>query len=939
MKVINRTLVLLSALCLNFIGLEGKKIEIRMDHTTCEQLDLKQNIPKLRHEQPFFSGPPKHYTQKLIIENLGNEPILQCFPYINEPPCFNIKALAMRLKNETYPLLCLYHLWNRSVIATDQTSENNDSEPLDVMNFKGSCSRKNYQQQFLKLCNALGLGIRLANVVGKKAHDFGIDDEWSFLDFENHQFYLGLNNETLASSEEIMDDPFLVLRTQHARRTEEMSYAKSWKNLASFDILQPASAVEVNYSLSDVTKRKNGFDLFPGETFTFESASDQEENIPYKCATEHVIDLEARAITRSLNIHSPTPVLSFTNNSTSNVYLTDHNIELKPGQVHDFEQAVLKVNISFSAIPKGKVILSGSCSWILLPNLVKGTNQICLGTKKNNSNVRFTFEVNENLEKKSLPEICVVKPPKSFNYAAPFFQLERSNENVEKIWWQVALDKNFQLVTATLDRVEPFNSKTLLSVISETFLSPETKYYFRVKGYQNGEWGDWSKTVTFTVKKPAQVESISFDQIDDNEYEINWERYADKPNKELEYLIFGSNAIDFIPSIYCNRQVNAIIDNEATEEEENDNLIAITTIPKIKVSGDLAYYRIIARKRDQLSVPSKLIRVYDRELIQPRNVLQVDKDESTFIAKRMLFPLNFSCSKRALPCLTINAFPEPHVIKLQTLMRSMTNHENGNSLYQYPDVEDKVWEQVDPYLLPENHPAWAKLNRVFCKTRATQTPEHFKRAGFRRWRPGRWSRVAASANPEFPEYFIKAYCDSERGILYDWKKWIHRIHGAETIRKCIKKNALRSNFKVPRKWIYPLPKHPSPPDTHYYVRKNFILICENMNIMDHDSNERMYKKEMTRELMNGLYIILQVCGLYDSVYVFNMPFCRDGKIAIIDTEYHHKWPVPFQKLEGKFSKTLRSYWKRLTYKGGKIPDGVPQHNPPRMDRRDVKIQL
>jgi len=108
-----------------------------------------------------------------------------------------------------------------------------------------------------------------------------------------------------------------------------------------------------------------------------------------------------------------------------------------------------------------------------------------------------------------------------------------------------------------------------------------------------------------------------------------------------------------------------------------------------------------------------------------------------------------------------------------------------------------------------------------------------------------------------------------------------------------------------------------------------------MRILEHKDNEHAYKKKMNRTLMEGLYTVLQVCGLYDSVYVFNIPFCKDGRIAVIDTEYHHKWPVPFIKLNKAFSSQMQSYWRQITYKGGKIPDGIPQHNPPRMDRRDV----
>jgi hypothetical protein len=314
----------------------------------------------------------------------------------------------------------------------------------------------------------------------------------------------------------------------------------------------------------------------------------------------------------------------------------------------------------------------------------------------------------------------------------------------------------------------------------------------------------------------------------------------------------------------------------------------------------------------------------------------VVKDDSHFLAKRTLFPSAYPWSEVSLPYVSKKANKKRGLIQLQAAIRSFQQVARAKYEYESPNVPDEVWQEVSPYLLPENHPAWPKLNRVFCQQRATQSSDRFKKAGFRRYRPGRFSRVSASSHPEFPEYFIKAYCDVETGILYDWRKWIHRIKGAETIRECIKKYHLQDDFKVPHKWIYPLPKHPSPPRSSHYLRKNFILVCENMQIQDHEKNEKLYKHHLSRKRMEGVYIILQVCGLYDSTYVFNIPFCKDGKIAIIDTEYHHKWPVPYYKLTKYFPKSLQSYWKKITDHGGKIPDGVTQHNPPRMDRRDVR---
>lgn len=597
------------------------------------------------------------------------------------------------------------------------------------------------------------------------------------------------------------------------------------------------------------------------------------------------------------------------------------------------EPGIFRLALEFSRQPEGSLIVSGQCASGLAPSLSPGNNQFHLGAQENPGKVLLSITLEETLEKNGLSAPKILNNKSTFDYCSPSFMIQNQSEKMSEVGWQISSDPHFLMVPSNLDQIEPYASTISLPLISETFLNPGDTYYFRVKGSRNGQWSDWSAPFKFTVNKPLALEAVEFEQIDDNTYELNWERFAEESEHPIEYLIFGSNSLDFIPSVYCDHQVNAIVDGIVAEEEPNQNLIATTTEQRIEIPGGLAYYRIIARQHGQLSVPSRIIHVYDQDLVQPRNVLQMCEDGNhLMVAKRSLFPSAYSWSGTSLPC-PAKSLRENTLTKLQLILRSARSLENTKYPYVSPEVDESVWEEVRPYLLPENHPAWPKLNRVFCKTRVTQSPEIFKKSGFKRWRPGRWSRVSASSHPEFYEYFIKAYCDVETGILYDWRKWIHRINGAETIRVCIKEHGLEADFKVPHKWIYPLPKNPSPPKSSRLLRKNFILVCENMRIEEHESNEKLYKN-MNHRVMKGLYTVLQVCGLYDSVYCFNIPFCKDGRLAVIDTEYHHKWPVPFHKLRGSFSSRMREYWDKLTYSGGSIPNGVNIPNPPRMDRRD-----
>lgn len=922
------------------MNLEAKSFEFLLDHKTHDTFNLKSEIPDLTQEQPFaepYSLPL--YCKELKIENIGEKPLKNCFPYVNQPPCMTLEDLAARIADADNPLLGLYHLWMRSVVQDDSV-RNINCHPLDLLNFKGACSSEDYSIQFIKLCNALGIETRLANVQGKTLYDFCVDDEWNLLDLTNQKMYIGLNNERLVSSEEIMDDPFLALRTKHDRQAKQVDFVEGWKELAHFEILEPSSALPVVKESADLKNRATGFDLYPKETLVFKTPANHPELSKHQRSIEHTIHLESRQVPMLWKYQSPIPIRKLVNKSSVKVLLLDQKVVLNPGESVNFkDKDVFHVSLEFASVPKGKLLVSGRCAPNLFPHLVNGQNQVNLGAEKNRSIIRFHYELDETIEKNAVSGPKVLNEFDTFDYCSPYFQLGCSKDEIESIWWQISPESKFQLVPSNFDQVESFTTTVTIPSISETFLNAGCTYYFRIKGCSNGTWSDWSAPYAFTVNKPAAVEEVEFDLIDQNWVELNWERCAEETDEPIEYLVFGSNSLDFVPSIYCEKQVNAIVNGEVTELEANDNLVAIANQPKVKVPSGLAYYRIVAKQRGQLSVPSTMIHVYDQDFIQPRNILQViEDDQNVKIAKRSLFPASYPWTEISLPHISVPisaASEKSSLVKLQMLLRSATKLEHTKNGYESPDVSEEVWEEVRPYLLPPNHPAWAKMNRVFCKTRATQSPDAFKKAGFKRWRPGRWSRVSASSHPEFQEYFIKAYCDCELGIMYDWKKWIHRIKGAETIRDCIKKYKLSANFKVPHKWIYPLPKHPSPPKGSRYLRKNFILVCENMRIQDHDTNEKMYKKNMTKKTMEGIYTILQVCGLYDSVYCFNIPYCKDGKIAVIDTEYHHKWPVPFQKLRKSFSEEGRQYWDRLTHNGGKIPDGKNQHNPPRMDRRDV----
>ncbi|MDP1879816.1 MAG: hypothetical protein Q8K60_02610, partial [Parachlamydiaceae bacterium] len=560
----------------------------------------------------------------------------------------------------------------------------------------------------------------------------------------------------------------------------------------------------------------------------------------------------------------------------------------------------------------------------------------------NPSIIKVRYEINEDFQEDQ-PQLSSLKTDKvlHFDYEIPCFPIQSIGDQPNNICWQISQNPDFNAVANHFNRIVSFSENITLNPIDETFLNPNETYYFRIKGQYDTQWSDWSPICEFTVSKPLNIEIIDFEKISQDTYELNWDRFELANENSIEYLIFGSNSNDFIPSIYYDKQINAISSDGVSEDEENDNLIAITNEPKfqIKKHEAFSYYRVIVRENGQLSIPSPIIHFYDHDLSLPRNVLQcTESDSDHFVAKRTLFPYQGSATEISI----LHAAPPVADVSLKAIIQ--THIRSGKvfadaQLITKPcpsHIVQEAWDAVQPWLMPDNHPCKAKLDRLAIQKRFILNSKVMKQSGFPRAdRVGRWSRVCASTHRDMQDYYFKIYHDCEIHIKYDWKRWVHRCEGAKLIRDCIRKNNLQSQFKVPRKWIYAWPENgQQAPSSSQYVAKNFLLVCDNMHICEHKENEKLYKNKVDKKRLKGLYIILQECGLYDSVYCFNMPFNKDGYICIIDTEYWHKWPVPFDRLSKSFSKEMKPYWQQLA-KSKRIPDGVNSpNNLPRQDRRD-----
>lgn len=235
-------------------------------------------------------------------------------------------------------------------------------------------------------------------------------------------------------------------------------------------------------------------------------------------------------------------------------------------------------------------------------------------------------------------------------------------------------------------------------------------------------------------------------------------------------------------------------------------------------------------------------------------------------------------------------------------------------------------EAVKPYLLPDNNPIKAKLDKIFSTSRVTASSKALKAAGFIPLEDKEQDLIVAK-HPEMPGYLIKLYYDNHAikdrpGIPGEAQYWINRIVGTQRVKDSIKKHGYENIFVVPDKWIYALPEKPGPTclNSAQCSPKHFILVSTELNLLSNKENQALYKQKMTPEILEALYTVMSESHLYDSVYIDNNVFTKEGKIAFIDTEDMDRKPILFNEMTPYFCPEMQLYWlKLLKERGATIP--------------------
>lgn len=228
-------------------------------------------------------------------------------------------------------------------------------------------------------------------------------------------------------------------------------------------------------------------------------------------------------------------------------------------------------------------------------------------------------------------------------------------------------------------------------------------------------------------------------------------------------------------------------------------------------------------------------------------------------------------------------------------------------------VSKHTWQKISPYLMPEDHPLKAKLDKIFSKQRVLKNVETLVAAGFEKRKPQPKTKVIVTKHKEMKGYIFKIYTDDLLSFYRnepEYIAWIARAEGARLIKAEIERMGWQSLFKAPKKWIYALPEKPKAKRGH--VQKNFILVEEDMQIIpDPESRKKWKDGSMTTEHLDKIYYLVTKVGLRGGCKYNNIPICKDGRIAFIDTQNHTKWPIRYDKFLRVLEGGMRAHWETL----------------------------
>lgn len=219
--------------------------------------------------------------------------------------------------------------------------------------------------------------------------------------------------------------------------------------------------------------------------------------------------------------------------------------------------------------------------------------------------------------------------------------------------------------------------------------------------------------------------------------------------------------------------------------------------------------------------------------------------------------------------------------------------------------------EAEKWLLPKDHFLQDSLTKIFNR----EPKSYFDtilmiKLGFETIKISSNKRACIVARHPALKGFVFKFYRNGKSKINSTGLLLARINGAEKIKNAILENQYESFFIVPKKWLWKPPQRVKKKHMSQY-----LLIAEEIKILNKEKNSKAWSTIPSNEFLLALYALLNDLGLNDSVYIDNIPFTKDGKVAFVDTEHYNNWPVDFTKLLNCLAPQMQAKWQEIIQKG------------------------
>jgi hypothetical protein len=454
----------------------------------------------------------------------------------------------------------------------------------------------------------LGIPFRQIHLNGHIVAEYYFDNKWNVIDGDQNIVYQNLDNRSLASFNEITKDPFIAIRTKPYGKYRAYDFKDSIGNGSLFEYIHPNELPMVTLSQTLFEDLEDDrWTLYPGEKLIFHydqspekvaekqgSAIPEGDSNPSLGLIELVVDTKQRIGSlkkKSILIQSRYPVYKIT------YHKSGKTLYAPKGRLY------LKIDLTVDD-PDERISVFSHGTRYSFPSLSKGRNEIILSTEQGLGEAKLSFIYDPPEKYVALPRIEVKNNHTHFRDETPYFILGGA-QGLDKIWWQISETRDFHFILPNFERIQDDSKTVTLSQMTDTFFKNGGTYFFRVKGKRETIWGPWSSLFRFTVEKPEQPGDVHITMLPNNKVKLTWRHEG---GDGADYLIFGSNRIDFIPELYTGVEVVQLMNREVLSSRPNKNLIATTKNSFYELQDQYPFYRIVAKRGKALSTPSVIIR-------------------------------------------------------------------------------------------------------------------------------------------------------------------------------------------------------------------------------------------------------------------------------------------------------------------------------------------